>query len=251
MASLRVPLGWVLGGLLAIAAVVAIIIGGGGQQGHRHHPLHQQQQLFASGSDESPRAPQQSPPPPHQHQEQAGFLTSLLGPNMTVEAFWQEHWQHKPLIIKRGAAMGPTFYDAFPVVRGADLQDILATCRPHVGRHGQPATDWKIVKQELGPDGVARAGDAPPFPTGPCAGERKTVEDQWCRVAHAADAFAKGFSLVINMVQDKAPRALQLVEGFQRETGMQTSVNLYWSPMGSQAFDIHYDIREVFALQVR
>lgn len=210
-------LGWVLGGLLGVAAVVVVA----GQ--------HPQQQLFTTN------APQQ---------QQVGFLAALLGPNLTVESFWRERWQRRPLFVKRGAG-GSSFYDAFPVVRGADLLDLLATCRPHVGPNGKPAKDWRLVKQE--PSGAA---DALPFADGPCAGERAMWEDQYCRIAHAADAFAKGFTVGINMVQGKNLRALQLAEGFTQETGMLTSVNLYWSPMGSQAFDIHYDNREVFALQV-
>jgi hypothetical protein len=110
----------------------------------------------------------------------------------------------------------------------------------------------KLKKQARGEeDGVVSETDAAPFADGPCAGESKVLEDPWCRVAHARESVKAGFSLIVNMVQDKSPRAFQLIDAFQRELGMQASVNLYYTPMGSQAFDIHYDVQDAFILQVR
>ncbi|HJV70199.1 JmjC domain-containing protein [Ideonella sp.] len=58
-----------------------------------------------------------------------------------------------------------------------------------------------------------------------------------------------GASLVANQIQRVSPDAAHLVQMLQREFAASAGANVYCSFQGVQAFNTHYDLHDVFALQ--
>jgi bifunctional lysine-specific demethylase and histidyl-hydroxylase NO66 len=62
--------------------------------------------------------------------------------------------------------------------------------------------------------------------------------------------FKKGYTCVINKVEQRWEPVLRLSEAFEQELGHRAGVNLYLSPAGNQGFEAHMDWMDAFVLQV-
>lgn len=107
--------------------------------------------------------------------------------------------------------------------------------------------EWKLVRRTKGEDGEW-------WSSSPAAGlAQKRMfgvgeEASELEVAHAA--FSRGFSLVVNHLENKYEAAARLAMAFEEELGARTGINLYFTPRDSQAFEAHFDWMDAFVLQV-
>ncbi len=199
--------------------------------------------------------------PQQQEAQQGGsyVLTSLLGPVPGKEAFFSDFFQQKPTVLRRH---NPTFYH--PVMQPGEVdavlvQSITATLLEDMGSKAAPSKnvthptpeegndEWKLVKRAKDAQGewwsVSPAQGAKGKALLGLAADASDLD-----VAHAA--FAHGFSLVVNHVENKADGAARLALAFEEELGYRTGINLYFTPDRSQGFEAHFDWMDAFVLQV-
>lgn len=165
---------------------------------------------------------------PNQQQEKSdGLLGSLLGPVPGAGPFFGDFWQRKPAVIQR---RNPTFYH--PILRSAELDTILA-----FGQAG-----WKLVKRVRGPDMEWWSSSPPEPPAAASTDEDDLVAAAVRRVERAHAAFDKGFSLVVDRLDEKHAGVGRLAAAVEAEVGHRVAANLYWTPgEGAQAFEAHFD----------
>lgn len=165
--------------------------------------------------------------PQQQHHQQ--LLGSLLGPVPGAGPFFADFWQRKPAVIQR---RNPTFYH--PVLRSAELDTILAL--------GQ--ADCRLVKRVRGRDGEWWSS-SPPAPDAAADGDGNDddlVAAAVRRVERAHAAFRRGFSLVVDRLDEKHDAVGRLAAAVEAEIGHRVGANLYWTPgEGAQAFEAHFD----------
>jgi lysine-specific demethylase/histidyl-hydroxylase NO66 len=145
------------------------------------------------------------------------------------ETFAAEHWGRAALLT-RGAELRSGFADLF----GADAVDEL------VSRRGLRTPFLRMAK-----DGTVLA--AASFTRGGGAGA--TIADQ------AADdrvlaAMADGATLVLQALHRTWPPLVEFGTALAEELGHPIQVNAYITPPQSQGFAPHYDVHDVFVLQV-
>jgi bifunctional lysine-specific demethylase and histidyl-hydroxylase NO66 len=158
-----------------------------------------------------------------------GLLESLLGPIPGASQFAQDFWQRKPAVIQR---RNPTFYQ--PIIRSTDLDTILAFSQE----------GWKLVRRAKGKDGEWWSSSPPPeLDRGVNDGDGgDLVASALRRVERAHGAFARGFSLVVDRMDERHEGVGRLVEAVEAELGHRVGANVYWTPgQGSQAFEAHFD----------
>lgn len=164
---------------------------------------------------------------PNKQQEKGdGLLGSLLGAVPGAGSFFADFWQLKPAVIQR---RNPTFYH--PILRSAELDTVLA-----FGQAG-----WKLVKRVRGPDGEWWSS-SPPEPPAASTDEDDLVAAAVRRVERAHAAFDKGFSLVVDRLDEKHAGVGRLTAAVEAEVRHRVGANLYWTPgEGAQAFEAHFD----------
>ena len=90
--------------------------------------------------------------------------------------------------------------------------------------------------------------------TTPPAGSEEGVQKyrpQDVHVEDIYDAFAKGYSVVLNYLEDSWPPLFDLVKSLGRVFAANIGVNMYLTPKGSKTFSLHTDDHDVFVLQVQ
>ncbi len=153
------------------------------------------------------------------------LLASLLGPIPGASQFFEAFWQQKPAVIRRH---NPTFYQ--PVIRSTDLDTVLAFSQE----------GWKLVKRVKGKDGEWWSSSPPRDDDGD--DDDDLVASALRRVERAHGAFAQGFSLVVDRMDEKHDGVGRLVAAVEAEVGHRVGANVYWTPGGgSQAFEAHFD----------
>ena len=195
---------------------------------------------------------QQHPHPPHAHDDNT-VLSSLLGPIPGKENFFKEFWQAKPAVIRRH---NPTFYH--PIMQQGDLDAILVhsttaslmkTLTGDADHHPQNKEEdeaWKLVKRIKRQDGEWWSSS----PNAAARTQMLGLPSDATDVDVARAAFAQGYSLVVNHLEDKWHGTSQLALSFEQELGYRTSTNCYFTPAQSQAFEAHFDWMDAFVLQV-
>lgn len=182
-------------------------------------------------------------------------LSSMLGPTPGKELFFRDFWQIKPAVIRRH---NPTFFQ--PIMRQSDLDAILvqsstasmlrglSSSEPKCDQaeHDAESKSWTLVKRIKGVDGEWWSSTPATAALRQIFGLDDDSTD--AEVAHAA--FSRGYSLVINNIEDKLYGTSRLALAFEGELGYRTSINCYFTPPGSQAFEAHFDWMDAFILQV-
>jgi hypothetical protein len=187
------------------------------------------------------------------HDDNATVLSSLLGPIPGKEAFFKEFWQVKPAVIRRH---NPTFYH--PIMQQGDLDAVLVhsttaslmesltgDTEHHLQNNGEEEA-WKLVKRIKGEDGEWWSSS----PNAAARMQMLGLPGDATEVEVARAAFAQGYSLVVNHLEDKWHGTSQLALIFEQELGYRTSTNCYFTPAKSQAFEAHFDWMDAFVLQV-
>ena len=64
------------------------------------------------------------------------------------------------------------------------------------------------------------------------------------------DALSRGSSVILNDVADLSPGIMKIRNFLSSWTAGKLDCNLYYSQKGHQAFPVHYDVHDVFAIQV-
>lgn len=166
------------------------------------------------------------------------FLGSLLGPQPGANSFAKDYWQKMPAVIRRHA---PKFYSDF--ISADDIHAILTDGvslyneTSSVPQHG---TDWKLVRRMKGADGEWWSST----PT-----EKALAQAPAAEVARMA--FSKGFSVVINNLEQRWEPLSNTATTFEKELGYRCGINMYFSPPQAQGFEAHFDWMDVFVLQVQ
>jgi len=145
------------------------------------------------------------------------------------EVFAQEHWGRRPLFT-RAADLGEDFSDLFSL----DAVDELVSSR---------ALRTPFVR-------MAKEGNvlAPSRFTGP-GGFGAEVGDQLDSAKVLAE-FADGATLVLQGLHRTWPPIAEFARRLAAELGHPAQVNAYVTPASSRGFDPHYDVHDVFVLQI-
>ncbi len=145
------------------------------------------------------------------------------------EVFAREHWGRHPLLT-RAADTGNTF---------TDLLD-LAAVDELLSRRGLRTPFLRIAK-----DG--RVVDPKRFTTSGGAGAE--IADQVSSDA-VTRLFADGSTVVLQGLHRLWPPLIEFADQLAADLGHPTQVNAYVTPPSSRGFDAHYDVHDVFVLQV-
>lgn len=151
-------------------------------------------------------------------------FSELLGP-IGVPKFLSESWEREPLCISRHH---PGFYQW--VFSAAEIDRLLVQSNPSYPQ-------MRLVSKSSG-----IAWDA--------------LSDGWLKddgkgnLASVAKAYAGGASLVVEM-RRCWPEIDRLCRSAEILLHHKASAELYLTPPNSQAFDIHFDVHDVFLLQLR
>lgn len=144
----------------------------------------------------------------------------LIAP-MSKEQFLAEHWEKKPLIVRREE-------------RGY-YSDLLSTKK----------LEHAITSQALPRDmcfiaNASRQVDASEY----------TYPDGIVDPARLFQQFADGGTIVFNQLHTVLPDLAELCRSLEREISCRFQTNIYLSPNKAQGFPAHYDSHDVFVLQV-
>jgi len=167
--------------------------------------------------------------------EEADYLSLLLDPVPGKDRFFEEFWQSKPAVIRRHNA---TFYNS--VMQKADLDSMLY----HIETLTPENQLWKLVKRIKGHDGESWSSSPESRTEMTGLPGNATYVD----VAHAA--FSHGYSLILNRLERYWNGTSEIALSFERELGHHTTVNCYFTPIQSQAFEAHFDWMDAFVLQL-
>ncbi|MEA2163991.1 MAG: bifunctional lysine-specific demethylase and histidyl-hydroxylase [Thermoanaerobaculia bacterium] len=146
-------------------------------------------------------------------------LAELLHP-MTPEEFAQEYWEKEPVII-RGAA--GRFRGLFG---STDIASLVHYLRP------KPGQGMMLVKGSKHADVNWITPDGMP------------------KLDKVREAWRDGYSIVVNDLGKLWAPVGELQASLQEQLHHNVHVNLYLTPSSSQAFVPHFDIMDVFVLQV-
>ncbi|MGY1724164.1 cupin domain-containing protein [Blastococcus sp. SYSU DS0533] len=148
---------------------------------------------------------------------------------MAPERFAQEHWARRPLLT-RAEDTGNSF---------TDLLDLPAVDEL-LSRRGLRTPFLRIAK-----DGAVV--DAKRFTTSGGAGAE--IADQVSSDA-VLRLFADGSTVVLQGLHRLWPPLIEFADQLAADLGHPTQVNAYITPPSSQGFSPHYDVHDVFVLQV-
>ena len=153
-------------------------------------------------------------------------LTRILGGD--AETFGAKHWGREPLLV-RGADHG-----GFADLLDLDGVDELLSCR------GLRTPFIRLARQGKVVDSSAFTGGG---------GVGAEIGDQ-VRDDRVAGLFADGTTVVLQALHRTWPAVLDLARGLTDELGHPVQANAYITPPSSQGFSAHYDVHDVFVLQL-
>ncbi|MEU6843878.1 cupin domain-containing protein [Streptomyces sp. NPDC046716] len=155
----------------------------------------------------------------------AGVLDTRLT-RMSRQDFARDHWSRKPLLTRAAG----DFTDLF----SADAVDEL------VSRRGLRTPFLRVAK-----DGATLPAASFTSP----AGVGATIGDQLDDTA-LWRGFADGATLVLQALQRTWEPVADLVAALGTELGHPVQANAYVTPPQNRGFDDHYDVHDVFVLQI-
>jgi ribosomal protein L16 Arg81 hydroxylase len=150
-------------------------------------------------------------------------LARFLAP-VPLDAFWQEHWERKPLLIQRddpdhhADLLTLDAMDEVLSLSGLELHDI----RVMVDGKETPVS-------ELGKGG------------------RETFVNS---LEALYQRYRSGSTIVVNSLQNRWPSLQRVASALGAELGVRVQANVYLTPPHSQGFAVHYDTHDVFVAQV-
>lgn len=157
------------------------------------------------------------------------FMNDLLFP-LNVTSFYQTLWEHQPRYFHRHSDR-PDYNDGFiPLDLDEFMGRAVSAKKGLEGRHLQATTDISLVKRSSMPLTKFHP-DIPP--------------------AIIQEKVFDGYSVVMNWMQYRSRQIGQLAEIMEQTLGYRVNVNMYHTPGGNQAFDLHYDETEVLILQLK
>jgi len=140
---------------------------------------------------------------------------------IATSVFLAEHWDRSPLLVQgRGASYFETLFSL------ADVDPLLASYGPP-GEH-----DLRLVKR----------GGSPPTILLP-AGQVPSVAS-----IHAA--YGDGYTVNVNDMAPRHPALRRMTNALLGELGIRPRPNLFLTPPGSRAFDLHFDTHDVMIVQL-
>ncbi|WP_308200725.1 JmjC domain-containing protein [Klenkia sp. PcliD-1-E] len=143
--------------------------------------------------------------------------------------FAEHHWARRPLLTS-AAQLGQDFSDLLTL---ADVDELLST-------RGLRTPFLRIARN-------GEVVDAKRF-TGP-GGAGAEVADQVSSDA-VLRLFSEGSTVVLQGLHRLWPPLIAFADALAAELGHPTQVNAYITPPSSQGFSPHYDVHDVFVLQV-
>jgi len=146
-------------------------------------------------------------------------LAKLIHP-VTPEAFFDEYWEKKPLIVHRD---DPDYYRDL-----LNFDKVDAALTSHDQSHGQ----------------VFMGNFNDPIKT-----EDYTYDTGLIDVAKLFSAFEGGSSIALNSLHDRVASLANLCRSMEQEWSMRFQTNIYFTPGNAQCFPPHYDSHCVFAMQ--
>ncbi|MBM7804801.1 ribosomal protein L16 Arg81 hydroxylase [Geodermatophilus bullaregiensis] len=149
--------------------------------------------------------------------------------HLDPEVFAAEHWSRRPLLA-RAEDTGESFSDLLTL---ADVDELLS-------RRGLRTPFIRIAK-----DGAVV--DPKRFTTAGGAGAE--IADQVSSDA-VLRLFADGSTVVLQGLHRLWPPLIEFADALAADLGHPTQVNAYVTPPSSRGFSPHYDVHDVFVLQV-
>ncbi len=146
----------------------------------------------------------------------------LLDP-LSSDEFLRSYWETRPLLLRRAR---PDAYHELFSMRDAEI--LVASCAPQ-------SDELRMVRQGK----YASVG-----------GRRSTVGFSRVDLDSVSSAWHAGFSINVNEVQARCPSVARLQRALQERLAHRVNVNMYLSPPSSTGFDCHYDVHDVFILQI-
>lgn len=146
-------------------------------------------------------------------------LARLLAP-VSVDDFLAHYWEQRYLRVPatdRGATEAP--------VTLAEVDAVL-TGRPH----HHPDVQLVDAARTVEVDEYAR-------------------DDDSIDPVRAVKRFAAGATIVLNRLDEQAPRVRELLARLETELGIHVQANMYLTPRAAQGFPIHYDNHDVIIVQ--
>lgn len=171
-----------------------------------------------------------SSPPGPQPGQPAGIrsLADLLAP-VSTETFYAEYWGRKPLHIPGSAAK------LAPIMSW----DILTALLNQAGIWSPNTLKLMMDAEPVPSRSYCRSGPTREGPSG-------LVVD----LSMVRSWLQRGASLVLNRIDTLAPGLREMADALARETCAPIQSNLYCSWRAHQAFPLHFDTHDVFALHI-
>lgn len=159
------------------------------------------------------------------------FLESIIAP-IPIEKFFVDILHKSPAVLRRKKKS--SFEQ---IINMNNIDEILQFGRKHSNPNVsvEYGDEWKLAKR------INQGGE---WWTG-------MFKSQNVSVTSAKDAFATGFSLIINTMQSLWPTIFKSAWLLEDALGWRVNVNLYMSPRNSQGFEAHFDWMDGFVLQVQ
>ena len=161
------------------------------------------------------------------------MLSALLA--LPATDFWANIWERMPLHVHGRA---PGFFRS--ILSLHELDDLLGCARSVYAEKSQPPRnhrDISLVKLVVLPDGEPYTG-------------KWGKNDTRLTVGIIKEAFNRGYSLLVNEMQQRAGRILQLCDGLERASRHPCNANLYLTPSSGRGFETHMDWMDSFVLQL-
>lgn len=147
-------------------------------------------------------------------------FSKLIAP-MTKEQFLREHWEQKPLVVRREER---SYYAELLSVK--KLEHVI--------------TSQVLSRETCFIANAARQVDASEY----------THPDGIVDPSRLFQQFADGGTIVFNQLHTLLPELAELCRSLEREISCRFQTNIYLSPNQAQGFPAHYDSHDVFVLQV-
>ena len=147
-------------------------------------------------------------------------LDRLIHP-VATSVFLAEHWDRRPLLVQ---GRGARYFDA--LFSFDDVDRLLAS-------YGSPGEhDLRLVKRGGSPSTIL-------LPAG-----------QFPSVASIHAAYRDGYTVNVNDMAPRHPALRRMTNAVLGQLGIRPRPNLFLTPPGSRAFDLHFETHDVMIVQI-
>ena len=176
----------------------------------------------------SPTRPTPATTPASPIPSEDGALALTLAP-LAPEAFFAEHWERRPLVVRRGE---PGRFDG--ILSAADVERLVCET-------GLRTPAFRLVR------------DGAPLPPGDYTRDVPWHPGRFAGLAvvdRVAEEHARGATIVLQALHLHWRPAALYCRGLERELGFPVQANAYATPAAARGFAVHHDTHDVFVLQV-